>query len=94
MENECVLCGTAIDGLGNNPWPIADLSDGRCCEICVEDKVLVVRMEMQFISETARQLTEKAIAVAKAKVAASRRARAESRGLHLVRCEPEGTGQR
>ena len=94
MENECVLCGTAIDGLGNNPWPIADLSDGRCCEICVEDKVLVVRMEMQFISETARQLTEKAIAVAKAKVAASRRARAESGVLHLVRREPEGTVQR
>jgi hypothetical protein len=40
----CVLCGKAFSEFGNNPWPLATLDDGQCCDSCNGSKVLPARM--------------------------------------------------
>ena len=38
----CVLCGDAIKGFGNNPYPLAP---GTCCDICNASKVIPARLK-------------------------------------------------
>ena len=42
-KNVCVLCGEKFEGFGNNPVPVAQ--DGRCCDMCDENKVIVKRLD-------------------------------------------------
>ena len=38
----CVLCGTKLEGFGNNPYPVA--FDGLCCDDCNIEKVIPARI--------------------------------------------------
>ena len=38
----CCLCGSVVEGHGNNPAPLA--SEGVCCDKCNAEKVLPARM--------------------------------------------------
>ena len=42
-KEKCCLCGKAIDGFGNNPWPLKE--SGRCCDDCNTFKVIPARLE-------------------------------------------------
>lgn len=43
MENKiCCLCGSKIEGWGNNAMP---LKNGRCCDVC-NMKVIDVRLKI------------------------------------------------
>ena len=43
-EKVCVLCGTPFTEFGNNPWPLATLEDGQCCNDCNGSRVLPARL--------------------------------------------------
>jgi len=40
----CVLCGESFTEFGNNPWPLATLDDGQCCDECNYGRVLPARL--------------------------------------------------
>ena len=50
----CCLCGREIthdryapgEYLGNNPWPLADGENDRCCDWCNDTKVIPARIEL------------------------------------------------
>ena len=44
-ENVCVICGTPLNGYGNNADPVAD---GRCCDDCNVAFVIPARMRILF----------------------------------------------
>lgn len=48
IRMKCVLCGNKIFGWGNNPMPLA--TEGECCGICNDTKVIPARIEMMFRS--------------------------------------------
>jgi len=31
---ECCICKKEFDGYGNNPYPLVDDPDARCCDAC------------------------------------------------------------
>jgi hypothetical protein len=40
----CVLCGEPFSEFGNNPWPLATLDDGQCCDYCNGAYVIPARL--------------------------------------------------
>ena len=44
----CCICGDTFTGWGNNPWPLSDGEDDRCCDICNDTKVIPARLERMF----------------------------------------------
>lgn len=40
---KCCICGKEIVGYGNNPWPINDDENARCCDECNINTVLPAR---------------------------------------------------
>lgn len=40
---KCVICDKPSMGHGNNPEPVRQYSEGRCCDICDWTKVLPAR---------------------------------------------------
>ncbi|MBR4377316.1 MAG: hypothetical protein IKP50_00300 [Bacilli bacterium] len=44
----CCICGETFTGWGNNPWPLSDNEDDRCCDDCNNSTVLSARLEMMF----------------------------------------------
>lgn len=42
--NVCVLCGKTFMEFGNNPYPLATLDDGECCDDCNGTRVLPARI--------------------------------------------------
>ena len=43
----CCLCGIEIPWReSNNPWPLVDDEDSRCCYYCNSTKVLPARLKM------------------------------------------------
>lgn len=48
MENKflCCLCGHAFTGFGNNPWPVNNDEDARCCDECNAFVVIPARIRM------------------------------------------------
>ena len=48
MENrfKCCICGHNCVGYGNNPWPIVNDDNARCCDICNERKVIPERINL------------------------------------------------
>lgn len=41
----CCLCGKEVTGAwGNNPWPLSNDSDERCCDACNANKVIPARL--------------------------------------------------
>ena len=41
----CVICGTEIDGFGNNPAPVKASYSGRCCDLCNAIHVIPARFD-------------------------------------------------
>ena len=44
-ERTCCLCGDTFIGLGNNPNPLGNDDDDRCCTDCNNTKVFPTRIE-------------------------------------------------
>ena len=44
----CCICGERFIGYGNNPWPIVNDENARCCDTCNETKVIPARLAMMF----------------------------------------------
>lgn len=40
----CCLCGATFVGWGNNPSPLSDNPDDRCCDDCNYTKVIPARL--------------------------------------------------
>lgn len=52
-EYTCCLCGKTFKGYGNNPYPLVNDPDAKCCDEC-NVKVIIARMEKMtedFIKE-------------------------------------------
>ena len=47
-EYKCVLCGGEFRGWGNNPEPLKEFEDGRCCNSCNSTKVIPARLGMSM----------------------------------------------
>jgi hypothetical protein len=43
---ECCLCGGKYHLYGNNPWPLSDDDDDRCCGQCDREYVIPARVEL------------------------------------------------
>lgn len=41
---KCCLCGKEIKDFGNNPWPLKENEDDRCCDDCNVTKVIPARI--------------------------------------------------
>jgi hypothetical protein len=44
-EKKCCICDRKYEGIGNNPSPVKRGGDGRCCDICNNEKVIPARLE-------------------------------------------------
>ena len=44
-EYTCCLCGKTVKGWGNNPSPLNNDPNARCCDECNYTKVIPARME-------------------------------------------------
>mgnify|MGYP004640773655 CR=1 FL=1 len=43
-KHTCCICGKKFTGFGNNPWPLTDDVDARCCDECNLNYVIVARI--------------------------------------------------
>lgn len=43
---KCNLCGKEIKGFGNNPDPLTEHDDDRCCDECNDKYVMPMRIYM------------------------------------------------
>ena len=41
----CCICGKQFVGYGNNPWPVNDDENARCCDPCNIDVVIPARFD-------------------------------------------------
>ena len=41
---KCCIRGCEFEGFGNNPWPVVNDEDARCCDECNYDKVISARL--------------------------------------------------
>lgn len=51
FDKKCCICGKEFTGWGNNPWPIVDEEDARCCDNCNMMYVVPARLKT-FIQKT------------------------------------------
>lgn len=49
QEKVCCICGKKFTGWGNNPWPVVEDEDARCCDACNDEKVLSARLAQMFV---------------------------------------------
>ena len=40
----CCICGKKFVGYGNNPYPVVDNDDARCCDECNSTYVIMARL--------------------------------------------------
>lgn len=45
MEVQCCICGGCLGGYGNDPWPIVERLDARCCDKCNAEIVVPFRIK-------------------------------------------------
>lgn len=50
MEFKCCICGGTFEGYGNNPWPVVNDEDARCCDVC---------NALEVVPERIKQIREK-----------------------------------
>lgn len=41
---KCCICGFKFEGFGNNPWPVSNDPEDRCCDSCNCEKVVPERI--------------------------------------------------
>lgn len=44
ISYECCICRQTFVGFGNNPWPVNDDINARCCNQCNADVVIPARL--------------------------------------------------
>ena len=54
----CCLCGRTIEGYGNNPFPLSENEDDRCCDNCNWTKVIPARIAMDEDANTLHDFQE------------------------------------
>lgn len=42
---QCCICNEVFTGWGNNPYPISQKEDDRCCDICDGSVVIPARLD-------------------------------------------------
>jgi len=47
----CCLCGAKYRMYGNNPWPLSDDEDDRCCHACNDTLVVPARIRLDRAEE-------------------------------------------
>lgn len=47
----CCICHCEFTGWGNNPWPVNDEEDARCCDACNEAFVVPARISRMFANQ-------------------------------------------
>lgn len=48
QERKCCICGCNFTGWGNNPYPVVENPDARCCDACNDMKVIPARIQQMF----------------------------------------------
>jgi len=43
---KCIICNNIIEGYGNNPTPIKEVSEGKACNKCYAEIILPARFEL------------------------------------------------
>ena len=51
QEKVCCICGMKFTGWGNNPYPVVEDENARCCDACNAEKVLPARLAQMFGSK-------------------------------------------
>jgi len=41
---KCVICDIPCQGYGNNPEPVRQSLEGRCCDVCNQTQVIPARL--------------------------------------------------
>ena len=41
---KCCICGQIFEGYGNNPYPVSENPNDRCCDHCNDSKVIPERL--------------------------------------------------
>ena len=44
----CCICGKHFEGWGNNPYPVNNHPDCRCCDDCNYEYVIPARLELIY----------------------------------------------
>lgn len=51
-KQDCVICNKSFSGFGNNPEPVKELKDGKCCDKCnslvIEYRVYIVNLQKSY----------------------------------------------
>lgn len=58
---KCIICGTEIRDYGNNPYPITNGVEDRCCEICNCNIVIPTRMYIAVVMRDDSNIIEQHI---------------------------------
>ena len=45
---KCCICGSEFVGYGNNPWPVSENEEDRCCDICNSTHVIPARLAQMY----------------------------------------------
>lgn len=53
-KHVCCLCGKEFTGFGNNPYPLDDTPNARCCDKC-NDSVVVARMYLKASRQVCKE---------------------------------------
>lgn len=48
QEYVCCICGEKFTGWGNDPYPVVNDEDAKCCDMCNQTRVLPARMAQMF----------------------------------------------
>jgi hypothetical protein len=48
-DYKCCLCGETFTGYGNNPFPLSENPEDRCCDTCNILKVIPARIHKEFV---------------------------------------------
>ena len=47
----CCLCGEPYTNFGNNPWPLIEGEDARCCDDCNATEVIPARLQLWALEQ-------------------------------------------
>ena len=50
-ERKCCICGRIFRGWGNNPYPVVQDVEARCCDVCNATAVVPARLEQLYRKE-------------------------------------------
>lgn len=51
----CSICKNLFSGYGNNPEPVKDIKEGKCCDTCNQIKVIPARIQLLLDKDTSKK---------------------------------------